>query len=113
MSAAASKNFQGVTDFLGSTTSGGFLGAAATTLSGIMDSTSGTFAVEVSSIAGEINGNTDHIAADQDRINVMTANLTSKMSSADALIASMQQQVSTMTSLFASMTANQNALTFG
>jgi len=110
LSSAAARDFQGVTTFLGNTSTGGFLKAANDLLNGITDSTSGSFAAALNSVTREITSTDNQISTDQDRVDLLTKNLTAQMSAADALIAQMQQQVTSMTNLFAAMTANQNAL---
>jgi flagellar hook-associated protein 2 len=113
LSATATNDFAGVTSFLGSPTTGGFLQAATNTLNGLMDATSGAIPTVINSIAGEITATDDKISTDQSRVDQMQTNLTAQISAADAAIASMQSQLSYMTSLFTSMTANQNTAALG
>jgi flagellar hook-associated protein 2 len=113
LSATAAKDFAGVTNFLGSPTSGGFLQTATSTLNALLDSTSGTVTTLMNSIAGEITTTDNLISTNQARVDQLQTNLTARMSAADAAIASMQQQLTYMTSLFTSMTANQNQITNG
>ena len=107
LSTVASSDFQGVTDFLGSATGGGFLQAATNTLNGVLDSTSGAIPTETNAVAGQILSTNNQISADQDRVNTLQTNLTNQMDAADAMIAEMQQQYSYLTGLFASMTSSQ------
>jgi flagellar hook-associated protein 2 len=109
LSSVSSNNLQGVTDFLGSATGGGFLQAATNTMNSVMDSTSGIIPTEQSGITAQIATDNTKIATDQTNINTLQTNLTNQMDSADALIAEMQQQYSYVTGLFASMTANQTS----
>jgi flagellar hook-associated protein 2 len=110
LSAAASKDFKGVTDFLGSATDGGFLKAATGVLNSITDSVTGILPTAISSVAGEIKNTNTQISQNQDRVDQLKERLSAQMAAADALIASMEQQVTYMTNLFTAMTANQNAM---
>jgi flagellar hook-associated protein 2 len=107
---AAAQDLKGVMDFLGGTTTGGFLKAATDTLNGLTDSTSGAIPLTLTSISGQITNTDNQINEDQDRVDQLRQNLSAQMAAADALIAQMQQQVTYMTNLFAAMTANQNAM---
>lgn len=109
LSGAAGKDFKSVTDFLGGATSGGFLQAVANTLTGITDATSGTIAVGLNELAGEITDTDSQITRNQDRVDQFQASLTLQINAADALIASMQQQYSYLSSLLNVTTANRNA----
>jgi flagellar hook-associated protein 2 len=110
LSATAAKSFQAVTDFLGNTTTGGFLKAATDTLNGVTDSTSGAIPTTLLGVVGEINDTSKRVTANQDLVDSMTENLNAQMAAADALIATMQQQASYFTNMFAAMTASQNAM---
>jgi len=110
LSAAASRDFEGVTDFLGNATTGGFLKAATDALNGVTDATSGAISLTLTSVGGEITDVNDRINDNQDRVDQLKQNLTAQMAAADALIAQMQQQVLYMTNLFTAMTANQNSM---
>jgi len=110
LSAAASQDFEGVTGFLGNTTTGGFLKTATDTLNSLTDATSGALPLTLTSIGGEITDVGNRISDNQDRVDQLKQNLTAQMAAADALIAQMQQQVIYMTNLFTAMTANQNSM---
>lgn len=109
LSAAAAKDFTGVTDFLGTASTGGFLQTAANTLTSLLDSNSGTIPTLLNTIAGEITNTDNQISQNQDRVDQLQKDLTAQMSAADAAIAQMQQQLTYVTNLFTAMTANQNA----
>jgi flagellar hook-associated protein 2 len=113
LTAAAAKDFAGVTSFLGSATGGGFLQAATNTLSSVLDPVSGIIPTELSSTSSEIMADNAKISQDQNNINQLQTNLTTQMASADALIASLQSQSSYLSSLLTSMTANQNQIANG
>ncbi len=110
LSDTAAQDLKGVMDFLGGTTTGGFLKAATDALNGLTDSTSGAIPLTLTSISGQITDTDNQINEDQDRVDQLRQNLSAQMAAADALIAQMQQQVTYMTNLFAAMTANQNAM---
>ena len=109
LSSAASTDFQGVLNFLGGPTTGGFLEAATNTLNSITDATSGVIATGLNTLTSEITSTNAQIAKEQDRVNTLQQNLNAQMSAADALIASMQSQLSYMTSLLSVTNANNNA----
>jgi len=111
LNSVTSSNLQGVTDFLGSATGGGFLQAATDALNGVLNSTSGTIPSETNGVAGQILSANNRISTDQDNINTLQTNLTNQMDAADAAIAEMQQQYTYLTGLFASMTTNSNGTT--
>jgi flagellar hook-associated protein 2 len=113
LSSTAANDFAGVTNFLGSPTTGGFLQAATSTLKGLLDPSTGIIPTELNTIAGEITNTNNQITTNQDRVDQLQTNLTAQMSAADAAIAAMQQQLTYMNSLLSSMTANQNQITNG
>ena len=110
LNATAAKDFQGLTEFLGSTSTGGFLKAANDTMNSVTDSVNGVIPTMLLSVAGEITDTGNKISANQDLVDQMTENLNAQMAAADALIATMQQQASYFTNMFAAMTASQNAM---
>jgi flagellar hook-associated protein 2 len=97
---------QDVASFLGSTTTGGFLQAAANNLNALEDATTGTFQAEQTSLANQITQTNQQITAEQDHINLVQTSLTAQISAADSTIASLEQQVSEVTALFAAENAN-------
>ena len=106
LSTAAASDLQGVTDFLGSTSGGGFLQVANNVLNGVLDSSTGEIPTEANAISSEISSTNARIAKDQANISTLQANLARQMDSADGLIAQMQQQYSYVTGLFTAMTGN-------
>jgi flagellar capping protein FliD len=95
---------QGVVNFLGGATSGGFLKQATDALSGVEDTTYGTLQTTISSVTSDTANINKQIANEQDRVNTLQINLTAQLSAADALIAAMEQQYNYMYALFQSMT---------
>lgn len=111
LTSVASKDFKGVTDFLGSMNgTGGFLKAANDSLKSITDSTSGVIAAASSSVTRQIAATDTSIADAQDRVDQMKYNLNAQMAAADAMIAALQQQVTYFTSMFSAMQTNQNTM---
>lgn len=98
-SASASK----IEEFLGSTTSGGFLKAAYDAIDSIERPGTGSLERVIGRVGEEIENQNDAISAEQDRIDRLRTSLEEKMAAADALIASLEQQVSYMTNLFSAM----------
>lgn len=109
LSSAASTDFQGVLNFLGGPTTGGFLQAATNTLTGITDPTSGVLTTGLTTVSGEITSTNAQIAKEQASVNQMQTNLAAQMSKADSLIASLQSQLSYMTALLTVTNANNTA----
>jgi flagellar hook-associated protein 2 len=97
-----------VSAFLGSASTGGFLKAATDILNGLEDASTGTIETTRANAQTAITKQNQRIADEQDRIDILTASLTARISAADALIASLEQQVTYFTSLFASMNGTQN-----
>jgi flagellar hook-associated protein 2 len=102
--AAANANFSGLLATLGNATGGGFLGTAASLLTGIEDPTAGTLKTEETSVASEVTAAQVRIANEQATVNLLQTNLTQQIAKADAAIAEVESQVSYVTGLFAQYT---------
>jgi flagellar hook-associated protein 2 len=99
-----------LTNFLGGTTTSGFLKVATDALSGLENTDSGAVTTTINLLSTEITSQNDSISAEQDRITLMQTNLQSQMAAADAAIAALEQQASYITSLFGAMkTASDSA----
>ena len=98
-----------VLDFLGSTSSSGFLKTANDAMNMAEDPTSGAVKQSIQSLVTEMSHQDDLIATTQTRINDLQTSLQQQMAAADAAIAAMQQQVSFMTQLFQTTNANNLA----
>ena len=107
--ALSANSLTAVQQFLGSTSSGGFLKAANDALTSITDNTSGMIRASLTSLQDGISRQNNLISQEQDRINNLATNLEARLSSADATLAVLDAQVSFMTSLFTTMNANNNA----
>lgn len=101
---------QGVSNFLGSATSGGFLENATNILNGLEDTNTGLFVQTQNSYQQQINSDNSQITDTQTRITTMQNNLTEQMAQADSTIASLESQVSYFTTLF---TDTQDAIQNG
>lgn len=82
----------GVTHFLGTTSSDGFLYAAAQALNGVEDLTTGSLKQAIEANTNQAKTLDDQIADKQSYIDNMRADLEQRMAAADALVASMEQQ---------------------
>ncbi len=102
---ATKGKFSDLTTFLGSETSGGFLKVAGDIMNSLEDSTSGVLKSSVALLKTQVTDQDKRLAAEQERIDQITADTQARMAAADALIASMEQQVSYFTSMFDSMSA--------
>ena len=92
-----------VTAFLGAPSTGGFLKSATDILNGLTDPSTGTIESTRDSAQKAIDRQNQTISNTQTRIDTIAANLTAKISAADALIASLEQQANYFTTLFTSM----------
>jgi flagellar hook-associated protein 2 len=109
LSAAAAKDLKAVTDFIGSSTTGGFLKTAIDTMDSLLNTTTGVIPVTLLSVSGEITTTGLRITEQQQRVDDLVESLNAQMAAADALIASLQQQATYFTNMFSAMLANQNA----
>ena len=96
-----SQSASAIQQFLGSTTSGGFLQAANDALTSVADPTSGILAMQFTDIGNEITNENNQITDEQSRIDDLQANLQAQLSAADAAIAVLQQQKTYYADMFA------------
>jgi flagellar hook-associated protein 2 len=87
-------NSAGVSSFLGSAASGGFLKAATDALKGLEDPTAGLLKTAESDLKTQITNIGNQITTKQNQVYQLQTTLTNQMAAADALIASMEQQYS-------------------
>jgi flagellar hook-associated protein 2 len=106
-SAATDGQFQALSDFLGSSSTDGFLKYASDLMTGLEDATNGVIKTAVSDLRTQLTQQDDHIAKEQLRIDALQKNLEARMAAADALIASMEQQVRFMNGLMEAMLISQ------
>ena len=95
-----------VMNFLGSTSTSGFLKTANDAMNLAEDPTTGAVKTSIQSIVTEMQQQDDLIANTQTQIDDLQTNLQQQMAAADASIAALQQQASFMTSLFQAMSTN-------
>ncbi len=107
---AASSSANDLLNFIGTSSSGGFLTAATNMLTAVTDPNSGSLAASSNSITSQLSAINTKISDDQARVAQLQTNLTQQMASADSAISSLQSQLNEVTSLFAQMQTNQRAI---
>jgi flagellar hook-associated protein 2 len=90
----------GVSTFLGSATSGGFLKTATDALSNLEDPTNGLVKISETDLQSRITALGANISDRTDKVNQLKIHLQNQMAAADALIASMQQQSTYLNNMF-------------
>jgi flagellar hook-associated protein 2 len=105
---AASGQVQSLTDFLGDTSSGGFLQFANNTLTSVTDPTTGLIPNASSSLQSQISSDNTQITNDQQQVSDLQTSLTAQLSASDALVASLEQNYNLVSGLFQ---AEQNNVT--
>jgi flagellar capping protein FliD len=96
-------NSSAVNAFLGSVSGGGFLAAAASTVTGVADPATGELTSAELSIQTQLQRISASISSKQDQVNQLQAQLTAQMAAADAAIASMEQQYTYLSGMFQAM----------
>ncbi len=105
---ASTADFQQLSDFLGSSKTGGFLKLASDTLTGITDSDTGVLPLDISSIQDQITTTNRKISDQQSSLNTLQTNLQNQMAAADASIAAMEQQFLYLNEMFQAMQQYNN-----
>lgn len=105
---AAQANFSQLLSTLGSSTGGGFLGAATNLMTDFLDPTTGDIKTEESTLATQISDQNTKISDEQNTVNQLQTSLTAEISQADSTIAGLESQVSYVTGLFAQYTGASN-----
>jgi flagellar capping protein FliD len=93
-------NSASIQQFLGTTTTGGFLETANNDLQTMTDPNTGLLQGESNTLQTQVTTENGEIADDQTRISDLTTNLQSELSAADAAIASLQSQNTYFQELF-------------
>jgi flagellar hook-associated protein 2 len=106
---ATSNQVSGLINFLGSTTSGGFIQSAAGLLSAASDTDTGVISDALNSVQSQITNVNDQISSQQTRVDTLQKNLTAQISAADALIASLEQSYTQVSGLFQAFYASNNS----
>jgi len=96
----ASASQTDMANFLGSTTTGGFLETAYNALNAFTDPTTGLVGSEYNNLGTEITADNSKIANDQTQITNLQNNLQAQLSAADAAIATLQSQDTYFQQLF-------------
>jgi len=105
---AANSDFSTLQATLGGETTGGFLEAATSALTGIEDPTQGSLKVEENTVSSEITAQNTTISNEQAKITQLQTNITAQMVQADAAISALESQLSYVNGLFYSITGNNN-----
>jgi flagellar hook-associated protein 2 len=95
----AGSNFSGLSQFLGTATSG-FLGTATTALNNLEDPTVGAVKNEEASISQDLTNLNTQMGNEENSINQFQENLVAQLSQSDAMIATLQSQVTFFQGLF-------------
>jgi flagellar hook-associated protein 2 len=95
-----------LTDFLGSSTSGGFLKAATDSLTTLTAKNDGVFASGIATLQDQIAHDNQAINDQQERVNKLQDSLNARMAAADAAISAMEQQYSYFANMFEQMRVN-------
>jgi flagellar hook-associated protein 2 len=103
-------NFSNLSQFLGSTTTGGFLKAATDALDMVSDGNSGILTSTITNVKDQITRQDTAISTMEDRISQLQLSLNEQMAAADALIAQLEQQVQYISGLFSAMDTASNSL---
>jgi flagellar hook-associated protein 2 len=110
-SALAAANPQDVLNFLGGTSTGGFLQSADSLLTGITDPSKGSLADADQTLTNELTELSSQISDQQTSLANLQQSLSTQMASADAAISSLENQVAEMTNLFTSMQQDSKNVT--
>jgi flagellar hook-associated protein 2 len=102
-----------VQQFLGNTTSSGFLQAANNALTSVTDPTTGILQTADDSIQTDITNENNYISQEQVRIGNLQTTLTQQLSAADAAIATLQSQDTYYQELFTAEYGNGTSSTSG
>jgi flagellar hook-associated protein 2 len=89
-----------VAQFLGNTSTGGFLQSANNALNSVTDSTTGALETSVNDITSQITNEQSQLTDDTTRVTDLQNNLMTQLSEADAAIAGLQSQTTYFTDLF-------------
>jgi flagellar hook-associated protein 2 len=108
LSGLSSQNITDAYSFLGDPNSSGYLQAAADTLKGLLDPTTGVISNETQSLQTQSQREAQAISAAQDRVTQLSNSLMSQLAAADALISQLQNQTQFIVGLFQIPTINSN-----
>lgn len=103
---ATAGQVQQLSDFLGSTSTGGLLKMANDALTGATDSKTGLLQTGISALQDRITRDNDLISTQQDRVTALQNQLNRQMAAADSAIATMEQQYSYLSEMMAQTRVN-------
>lgn len=98
-----SDSIDALQNFLGSSSTSGFLQVAANALSGVEDTTNGSLKSAIQDLGKQITTQNSEISDETQRLTDLQDSLNQQMAAADVLIASLESQKSYMTGLFQAM----------
>jgi flagellar hook-associated protein 2 len=100
---ATDGQFAALAEFLGASSTGGFLKFATDLMDGLEDSTGGILKTAMGSLQDQITWQDNRISEEEDRIDQLQQSLVQRMAEADAAIAALERQVLYFTNLFDAM----------
>jgi flagellar hook-associated protein 2 len=103
-------DISGLKDFIGTTTTSGFLKSANDNLNTLQDAKTGILKTAVAISDEQIASADTRLTAEQRRIDDLRESLQKRFSEADALIASLEQQASYFINMFSAMKSNQESM---
>ncbi len=106
---AASTSGTDLLNFIGTSTSGGFLQAANDMVTAVTDANSGFLTQASESTSSQLSDLATKISNDQNQVSQLQQTLTTQMATADASISSLENQLTEVTDLFSTMQANEKA----
>jgi flagellar hook-associated protein 2 len=107
-SSATGNQIEDLTNFLGDTSTGGFLQFANNQLTSVLDPITGLIPNATSSIQSQVTSNNNLISTEEQHVSTLQSNLTAQLSASDALVASLEQNYNLVSGLFQ---AEQNNVT--
>jgi flagellar hook-associated protein 2 len=96
----SSQSMSAIQQFLGGATTGGFLQAATTALSGVANPTTGDIGTEFNSLQTQVTNENTLITNAETRVTDLTTNMENQLTQADALISNLEEQKSYYAQLF-------------
>jgi flagellar hook-associated protein 2 len=96
-------------NFIGTSTSGGFLEAANNLVTSVTDPSTGILTGASQDTTNQLSTLATKISNDQTQVTQLQQSLTTQMANADAAISSLEQQLTEITDLFSTMQANEKA----
>ncbi len=105
----ASSTGSDLLNFIGTSSSGGFLETANNLVTSITDPSTGILTQASQDTTNQLSTLATKISADQSQVTQLQQSLTTQMANADAAISSLEQQLTEVTDLFSTIQANEKA----